>query len=104
VRKVVDSMFVTLDGIMEAPDKRSFPYWNDEIAEFKFDELFACDALLLGRVTYADEYRLLVHPIVRGIGKRLFLDGSQATLRLTDTKPFSSGVVLLQYRPQALEK
>jgi hypothetical protein len=30
----------------------SFPYWNDEIAKFKQDELFASDALLLGRVTY----------------------------------------------------
>jgi dihydrofolate reductase len=28
------------------------PYWNDEIAKFKYDELFASDALLLGRVTY----------------------------------------------------
>jgi dihydrofolate reductase len=28
------------------------PYWNDEIARFKRDELFAVDALLLGRVTY----------------------------------------------------
>jgi len=28
------------------------PYWNDEIAKFKQDELFAVDTLLLGRVTY----------------------------------------------------
>jgi dihydrofolate reductase len=30
----------------------TFPYWNDEIGKVKFDELFAADALLLGRVTY----------------------------------------------------
>jgi hypothetical protein len=24
------------------------PLWNEEAAKFKFDELFACDALLLG--------------------------------------------------------
>jgi dihydrofolate reductase len=52
MRKVIVSMFVTLDGVMEAPDKWSFQFWNDEQAKFKFDELFASDTLLLGRVTY----------------------------------------------------
>lgn len=52
MRKVVVSEFLTLDGIMEAPNEWSFPYWNDQIAKVKFDELFASDALLLGRVTY----------------------------------------------------
>jgi hypothetical protein len=51
VRNVVVSEFVTLDGVMEAPDKSSLPYWNDELAEYKRDEPFASDALLLGRVT-----------------------------------------------------
>jgi dihydrofolate reductase len=51
MRKVVLSMFVSLDGVMEEP-AWTFPYWNDEIAKFKYDELFASDALLLGRVTY----------------------------------------------------
>jgi dihydrofolate reductase len=44
--------YVTLDGVMEAPNRWSFPFWNEEAAKFKFDELFASDALLLGRVTY----------------------------------------------------
>ncbi len=52
MRKIVVSMFVTLDGVMEAPNKWSFDYWNEDAAKFKFDELFASDALLLGRVTY----------------------------------------------------
>src|SRR5689334_11167506 len=30
----------------------TFQYWNDEIAKFKYGELFSVDALLLGRVTY----------------------------------------------------
>ncbi len=50
--KVIVSEFVTLDGVMEAPNEWSFPYWNDEIGKFKLDELLASDALLLGRVTY----------------------------------------------------
>src|SRR4051812_45351662 len=52
MRKLVLSMYLTLDGVMEEPGEWSFPFWNDEAAQFKFDELFASDALLLGRVTY----------------------------------------------------
>jgi dihydrofolate reductase len=50
--KLLVTEFMTLDGIMEAPEKWSFPFWNDEAAKFKRDELFATGALLLGRVTY----------------------------------------------------
>jgi dihydrofolate reductase len=46
-----------------------------------------------------DEYRLLVYPLVLGSGKRLFQGGSKTTLKLVETKPFSSGVVLLNYQP-----
>ncbi len=52
MRKIIVSEFLTLDGVMEAPNEWSFPYWNEEIGKFKLDELFASDALLLGRVTY----------------------------------------------------
>ena len=51
MRKVIVSEYVSLDGVMEEPGW-TMPYWNDEIAKFKFDELFTSDALLLGRVTY----------------------------------------------------
>jgi dihydrofolate reductase len=47
-----------------------------------------------------DEFRLLVHPVVLGGGKRLFGDGSGAkVLKLVDSKTFSSGVVALSYQP-----
>jgi hypothetical protein len=47
-----------------------------------------------------DEYRLLVFPVVLGTGKRLFRDGNDLShLRLVDSRPFSSGVVLLTYEP-----
>ncbi len=29
MRKVVVTEFITLDGVMEAPEKWSFPFWND---------------------------------------------------------------------------
>jgi dihydrofolate reductase len=52
MRKVVVSEFLALDGVMEAPHEWSLAYWSDDIGTFKNDELFASDALLLGRVTY----------------------------------------------------
>src|SRR5438128_12290977 len=51
-RQLVVTMFVSLDGVVESPEKWSFPFWNDEIGEFKQSETFASGALLLGRVTY----------------------------------------------------
>src|SRR5689334_11883959 len=48
-----------------------------------------------------DEYRLMVHPVVVGSGKRLFREGADMKiLRLVDTKTFASGVVVLVYQPQ----
>jgi dihydrofolate reductase len=51
MRKIVVTEFLSLDGVMEEPGW-TVPYWNDEIAKFKYDELFASDAQLLGHVTY----------------------------------------------------
>ncbi len=51
-RRLAATLFVSLDGVVESPEKWSFPYWNDEIAKFKLEEVNATDALLLGRVTY----------------------------------------------------
>ncbi len=52
MRKIVVSMFMALDGVVEAPNQWSFQYGSPEQQKFKYDELFACDALLLGRITY----------------------------------------------------
>ena len=47
-----------------------------------------------------DEYRLMVHPVVLGQGKRLFKDGATATdLALVDSRKVGPDVQLLTYRP-----
>ena len=51
MRKVVVSEFVSLDGVIEDP-RWTFRFMSEEREDFKFDELSASDALLLGRVTY----------------------------------------------------
>src|SRR5882757_5563471 len=60
MRKVIVSEYVTLDGVMEDPGGAegfkhggwSFGFGSAEQQQYKFEELFACDALLLGRRTY----------------------------------------------------
>jgi dihydrofolate reductase len=48
-----------------------------------------------------DAYRLMVHPLVLGSGKRLFREGTSTTrLRLVETKPTSTGVMILTYEPE----
>lgn len=49
-----------------------------------------------------DELRIYVHPVLIGRGRPLFPESDTTTaLRLTETRPFTNGVVLLHYdRPE----
>jgi dihydrofolate reductase len=48
-----------------------------------------------------DELHLLVYPLTRGSGPRLFPEGTQLEkLKLTDCQPYEHGVVYLNYRTQ----
>jgi dihydrofolate reductase len=52
MRKLTAGLFISLDGVVEAPDEWHFTYFNDEMGDAVGAQLGAADTLLLGRVTY----------------------------------------------------
>lgn len=50
--KIIASEFVSLDGVMEAPETWHFPYVSDDVNAFNQAGINGSDAFLLGRVTY----------------------------------------------------
>ena len=93
------------------------PTWNnttiisgnvaDEVARLKAQ--YDGDILVQGSATLVqtlaehglvDEYRLMVHPVVLGTGKRLFSGSAAGTdLQLVDSRKVGPDVLLLVYRP-----
>jgi dihydrofolate reductase len=78
---------------------------KDEIATLKQQpgkDIVATGSVSLVRSLVKDDlvdlYRLFVYPVLLGRGRRLFVEGIGAGLRLVDTRRFRSGVVLLSYR------
>jgi dihydrofolate reductase len=49
-----------------------------------------------------DEYRIWIYPVIKGDGEPLFRRDSAAAVELIDTRTFTSGVVVLTYRPIAV--
>jgi dihydrofolate reductase len=45
-------MFISLDGVVEAPDQWHFPYFNEEMGAAVGGMLDDADTMLIGRVTY----------------------------------------------------
>lgn len=45
-----------------------------------------------------DEYVLLIHPLILGAGRRLFPDGPETGLRLTNSVTTTTGVVIATYQ------
>lgn len=52
MRKIIVSEFLSLDGVMEAPEQWHFPFVNSELQAEINAGIHASDALLLGRITY----------------------------------------------------
>jgi dihydrofolate reductase len=180
MRKITAGLFMTLDGVIEAPEKWNPPYYNEEMTQVVMGQMADSDTQLYGRRSYElfrtvftgpsapahgemmtsapkivvsttlkhpgwgpttlisgdvaaeltklkqqpgknistggsgtlirfllqegllDELTLLVHPVVAGSGARLFEGGTgQVPLKLLESRPLSTGVVVLRYAPAA---
>ena len=55
MRKIKSYFFISLDGVVEAPDKWHFPYFDDEMGAAVGAGFSGTDAMLMGRVLY-DEW------------------------------------------------
>ncbi len=54
MRKIVSGLFISLDGVVESPDKWHFPYFNDEMGAAVTTQAMEADTVLLGRATYQE--------------------------------------------------
>jgi dihydrofolate reductase len=52
MRKIAAGLFISLDGVVEAPDKWTGPYYDDQVGAAVGALMAANDAILLGRITY----------------------------------------------------
>jgi len=52
---IKSGLFISLDGVIEAPETWHFPYFNDEMGAAVGELMSGNDAMLLGRQTY-DEF------------------------------------------------
>jgi dihydrofolate reductase len=48
-----------------------------------------------------DEFRIAVNPVILGGGTPLFKPGEKVRLKLIDSRPLSTGIVILRYVPAA---
>ena len=53
--KIVSNFFISVDGVVEAPDQWHFPYWNDEMEAAVGKGFETTVAMLMGRALY-DEW------------------------------------------------
>jgi dihydrofolate reductase len=54
VRKIKSYFFISLDGVVESPDKWHFPYFDDEMGAAVGAGFANADAMLMGRVLYEE--------------------------------------------------
>lgn len=52
MRKIVAGLMMSVDGVVEAPETWTGPYFSQEIGEVVGASMAASDTMLLGRVTY----------------------------------------------------
>ena len=54
MRKIVAGLFITLDGVVEAPNEWNMAYFNDEMGAAVGGLMASGDTMLLGRRTYEE--------------------------------------------------
>lgn len=54
MRKIVASEFLTLDGVMELPERWNLAYFDEEMGQAIGEGFAASDAMLMGRVLYEE--------------------------------------------------
>jgi len=52
MRKMINSTYVSLDGVVTNPQEWTFQFRDDAANQFAYEQLIASDALLMGRRTY----------------------------------------------------
>jgi len=65
--RLVATEYLSLDGVFEEPGQWSRPWFKEDAGQFKWDELQASDAQLLGRKTY--EGFAAAWPTMEGTGE-----------------------------------
>lgn len=50
--RITAGLFISLDGVVEAPDQWHFPYFNDEMGAAVDAQLGSAETILLGRITF----------------------------------------------------
>jgi dihydrofolate reductase len=54
MRKIKSNFFISLDGVVEAPDRWHFPYFDDEMGAMIGAGFATTGAMLMGRVLYEE--------------------------------------------------
>jgi dihydrofolate reductase len=52
MRKIISGLFITADGVIEAPEKWNPPYYDDELAQAVMTQIAGADTHLYGRRSY----------------------------------------------------
>lgn len=54
MRKIIAAEHMSLDGVVEAPERWSFAYFNEELGQEVGASMATADAMLMGRTTYEE--------------------------------------------------
>ncbi|HEX6528064.1 MAG TPA: dihydrofolate reductase family protein [Streptosporangiaceae bacterium] len=52
MRRIINSTYMSVDGVVEKPERWSFDYRSQDAAQYALDQLFSADAVIMGRRTY----------------------------------------------------